>query len=35
VKLIEEIKGTIDEANSVGSIKLLTYAWSPWVVETS
>jgi hypothetical protein len=22
------------EANSVGSMKLLTYAWSPWVVET-
>jgi len=24
----------IDEVNSVGSIKLLTYSWSPWVVDT-
>jgi hypothetical protein len=34
-KLGVDIKGKIEEANSLGSIKLLMYCSSPAVVETS
>jgi hypothetical protein len=33
-KLGDDIKGTIEEANSRGSIKLLIYCSNPAVVET-